>query len=478
MITQEIFNEETNDKNKDVYILLLIPSEVIIDFTGLNYETKNKIKPKIFFQKTIDKIDGTYLEEIVIKFEKNSIKKEDESKKSTKYAITFFKGDQTYNITFSLKNECFVYMPELKTENKYLEFLEEPIKQNIVPLYNKLNIFLEALQKNDENNKKEKLYEDTIDLYEKKKQFSLLITLFLKIYEKNKDLCNKLIKIFYNINEEENNDKVNDLKKEVKSFEDIYVNAREILEKNKYNPIYFYGVLFCYLHYYDKDNFPKMIEEFSEGNSDILYEILIQYYSHFMSPLKQSQNFYNGLVKYALKKEKDLKNFKLILNYVEDIETFLLVINSNIEEIFQRYDDKLKTNPIKMTENLKLVKKIENLKKVGIEEKEKKIQEDSDDEVDIFDEDDRKGLDDADYLENECDNIIKLIKGIIDYSNKEVILVIYLKSTFWINLIKEYNIPDLENINNIFKLRMLYKEYNNLVNIIYEYEPKDSKKKK
>ena len=87
-------------------------------------------------------------------------------------------------------------------------------------------------------------------------------------------------------------------------------------------------------------------------------------------------------------------------------------------------------------------------------------------------------IDDADYIENECDNIIKLIKGIIDYSNKEVILVIYLKSTFWINLIKEYNIPDLKNINNIFKLRMLYKEYNNLVNIIYEYEPKDSKNKK
>ena len=63
---------------------------------------------------------------------------------------------------------------------------------------------------------------------------------------------------------------------------------------------------------YDKAYFPKMIEEFSEGNSDTLYEILIQYYSHFMNPLKQSQNFYNDFVKYALKKEKDLKNFKLI----------------------------------------------------------------------------------------------------------------------------------------------------------------------
>ena len=103
------------------------------------------------------------------------------------------------------------------------------------------------MQKNDEINKKEKLYEDTIDLYEKKKQFSLLITLFLKIYEKNKDLCNKLIEIFYRDNEEENNDKSNDLKKEVKSFKDIYSNSHEILEKNKYNPIYFYGILFCYL---------------------------------------------------------------------------------------------------------------------------------------------------------------------------------------------------------------------------------------
>ena len=63
---------------------------------------------------------------------------------------------------------------------------------------------------------------------------------------------------------------------------------------------------------YDKAYFPKMIEEFSEGNSDTLYEILIQYYSHFMNPLKQSQNFYNDFIKYALKKEKDLKNFKLI----------------------------------------------------------------------------------------------------------------------------------------------------------------------
>jgi len=370
-------------------------------------------------------------------------------------------------------------MPELKTGNKYLDILEEPIKQNIVPLYNKLNIFLEALQNNNEKEKNEKLYEDTIDLYEKKKQFSLLVTLFLKIYE-SKDLCNKLIEIFYRVNEDENTDKVTDLRKEVKSFNNIYSNARNILEENNYNPIYFYGVLFCYLHFYDKANFPKMIEEFSQGNSNTLYEILIQYNSHFINPLKQSQEFYNRFVKYALKKEKDLKNFKIILNYVEDIETFLLVINSNIKEIFQSYEE-LKTKPIKISSNLKLVKKkIENLKKVVKEGKEgkEKIKEDSDDEGDISDEDDRKALDDTDKIENECGNIIKLTKEIISFSHKEKFLALYLRSTFWINLINEYNIPDWENINNIFNLRKLYKEYSKLVNTIYEDEAKDSNKKK
>ena len=116
-----------------------------------------------------------------------------------------------------------------------------------------------------------------------------------------------------------------------------------------------------------------MIEEFSEGNSEILYEILIQYYSHFMNPLKQNQKFYNEFVLYALKKEKDLKIFKRILNYIEDIETFLFVINSNMEKIFQRYD-KLKTDSIKMTASLKLVKhKIEKAKKVEIDDNKNKI---------------------------------------------------------------------------------------------------------
>ena len=94
-----------------------------------------------------------------------------------------------------------------------------------------------------------KLYKDTIDLYEQKKQFSLLITLFLNVYEKNKDLCKRLIEIFFRINEQENNDKGPDLKKYLKSFKDILSRARDIFDENNYNSIHFYGILFVYLHF-------------------------------------------------------------------------------------------------------------------------------------------------------------------------------------------------------------------------------------
>ena len=55
------------------------------------------------------------------------------------------------------------------------------------------------------------------------------------------------------------------------NFNQIYSNADNIINKNGYDPITFYGILFCYL--YDKENFSKNIKEFHEGNADILYEI-------------------------------------------------------------------------------------------------------------------------------------------------------------------------------------------------------------
>ena len=55
----------------------------------------------------------------------------------------------------------------------------------------------------------------------------------MKLYESNKSLCDKLMKIFFEINDKENNDKEKDLNKDLESFKNIYSKADEIIsEKN------------------------------------------------------------------------------------------------------------------------------------------------------------------------------------------------------------------------------------------------------
>ena len=46
-----------------------------------------------------------------------------------------------------------------------------------------MDIFQKALEENNQTSKIDQLYEETIDINEKKIKFSLLITLFLKIYD-------------------------------------------------------------------------------------------------------------------------------------------------------------------------------------------------------------------------------------------------------------------------------------------------------
>jgi hypothetical protein len=185
-----------------------------------------------------------------------------------------------------------------------------------------------------------------------------------------------------------------------------------------------------------------------------------------MNPLNQDKEFYNEFIKYALKKNKELNIFKRILDYIDDIETFLYVIKKNKEKIFKKYDG-LKLDPIKLTSGLKLTRKKVNNEKEGSIKVETTQSEENE-------------IDNKDEIENEFDDIIKLIESIIKYSSENKMLVIYIKSTFWIYLLKQYNIPDWENINNCYKLRELFKKYKELINDLFKEEAKktESNKKK
>ena len=77
---------------------------------------------------------------------------------------------------------------------------------------------------------------------------------------------------FKKINEKEKIDKNKDFVGQLETFKQIHSNSNDIEQKNGYDPIKFYGILFC---------FSNIINKFYEGNNDILFEILTIYYSHF-----------------------------------------------------------------------------------------------------------------------------------------------------------------------------------------------------
>ena len=77
----------------------------------------------------------------------------------------------------------------------------------------------------------------------------------------------------------------------------------------------------------------------------------------------------------------------------------------------------------------------------------------------------------------EIDAIISQIRSINKYSKDKKVLLVYFTSTFWIKILKDYNLPDQNNITKCHELREIFFEYNDLVNELYGKEQKSEIKK-
>lgn len=106
--------------------------------------------------------------------------------------------DETYINVFNAKESTFIYNVRLEVR-KLIWDIRSKIDQN-KEYYEKIEYFLKALKYNREESLIDFLYEESIKIYKKRKGFSFLIILFLKIHRK-KDLCNNLLKIFKEINQ-------------------------------------------------------------------------------------------------------------------------------------------------------------------------------------------------------------------------------------------------------------------------------------
>ena len=205
-----------NEEPKEIYFLILYERSEKEDEKNFVFRKCDKEPKNIYTKEIMEKgKNKSYLYKKVFKVIKQPKKKEetknDNDKKKLEeeeIELQFEIGKDNYIISFNVDDKFFYYDIELKHGNKYLTKIDkEIIDQNILDYYEKFEIYLEALNKNKDEARIEILYDEIIKLYSKKKDFSFLIKLFIKIYDK-KNLCIKLIKEFYNINKDKTKKKI------------------------------------------------------------------------------------------------------------------------------------------------------------------------------------------------------------------------------------------------------------------------------
>ena len=398
-------NEKSEGKVKDIYFLLLYPRKQREKPDEFVFSEDN-INPQIIYVDEQKNDNGIYFYKKVFKFK---------GKTKQNYGFEFEIGKDSYSTYFEVKENSFVYDVGVRMANKIPQNIAKKNIDKNIGCHKKLDIFLEALKKHNEEDKIETLYKDTIDSFEKKKGFSFLISLFVQIY-KNKELCPLLLDKFKEMNKEpnyyENMDRNRDLEQYIQIFRNISSDADNLINRNSYDFIQFYGILLCYSHNYDYDNFITILQKLFAEKCEALYEILLIYCSHFFNPIIQQFDFFTQFIGYCASK-KEFKDIKIVLNYIRDIETFIAVINETKDKIVESYA-KDSFEPIKLGCDLDLIKKEKN---------------------------------------EEIDNIIKAIESIISYSKEKNVLLVYFTSTFWKRILEGYASAAFLSKTNTFSIR-------------------------
>ena len=339
----------------------------------------------------------------------------------------FSNDEYNFSIEFNFQKESFIYDLKLFKENRlYLNTTD--VSQNRISYSEKFNYFTEYLTKN----KKElldKLYIDTIELYSNFQNFDFLIAIFIQIYDK-KNLCPLLLTKFksFNLKLKAN---INDNKKQYiifykylekykDKFQTISTNANNIIEKNSYDPIDFYGIIFCYLNNYQHTLFNELFKKLVNDpeKKTILYEILLTYTYFFKKPIEEKDQFFIDFINYVATNKSYDDFCQKCLYYFKDTGIFFKAIDKNKDIIFSMKDFKpIKTNTLDDFPN-----------------------------KDIYD---------------ELDNILNFSE------NKNKLLLIF-ENSFWEKFITVFEAPTGENIKYLYRLAKQFRKYLKLIENYYE----------
>ena len=236
---------------KNIYFIINYPRDFEENEKDIYFEKKS-IKPKCIFTKC-DYDNKKYNYKKIFMFE---------SKQEEKYKIEFVNKEDRYTISFFPKENTFIYDVILEKGLSIIS-VKRKISQNRIEYKEKLELFIKALEENNEEDKIDVLLNDTIELYSEKKDFNLLIPLFLKTYKK-KDLCLLLMEKFKQTDQKPKINNSNRKKNEwlnnyTSQFINIINEASKIITENDYDAKDFYGIILCYLDSYDEANFSELI---------------------------------------------------------------------------------------------------------------------------------------------------------------------------------------------------------------------------
>ena len=276
--------------------------ENINDIHFIFPENKNKIPECIYIEEEHENKIYSYAK--IFKVDKST----ETGKERNNYYFEYKIDDEKYIISFDSKGKTFIYDVKLEIKVPITNIdIRRKINQN-KEYNNKNDLFIEALKQNGEKNLIDELFKETIELYSLKKGFSFLIELFLKVYQK-KDLCPELLRHFREINENQNEngknmDRKSFLKRYTLKFNTIIFEADKLIINNNYKSIEFYGIILCYLNYYDYDIFNSVIKELFTKRPEDLFEILVIYNAHFKYPIYQDFDFFNKFINYAMIKKE------------------------------------------------------------------------------------------------------------------------------------------------------------------------------
>jgi hypothetical protein len=264
---------------------------------------------------------------------------------------------------------------------------------------------------------------------------------------------------------EKNMDRKLCLRDYTSKFKLLISEADKIIDKNNYNLKEFYGIILCYLNYYDFMTFSSVINDLYTKKPEDLFEILLIYNAHFKYPISQNLDFFNNFISYAIA-NKDFPIFEIGLNYIKDIETFLNIIEKNKDDIYIKYNAKKIEKVIKL-DNLKFKKNA----------KEGKQQNENITKGTVITENAKEQCTEGSNSNKNKKEIIKEvinnIKSIIKFCKEKNTFLIYFTNNFWQYILNYYNEPTIDNIKICFDLREIFIRYYDLVLKIFE--KKDAK---